>query len=76
MTTTTPGSKNDIDVHAHWFPPRIIEAFDSLGSRKAWPPHGDSLGDRAEELAYSSFDTQILGLGHNQPSFADRDAAA
>lgn len=68
-------SGNDIDVHAHWFPPRIVEAFDQLGSRKAWPPHGDSLGERAEELAYSSFDTQILGLGHNQPSFADRDAA-
>jgi 6-methylsalicylate decarboxylase len=73
-TTATNGDftkGNDIDVHAHWFPPRIVEAFDALGSRKAWPPHGDSLADRAEELTYSSFDTQILGLGHNQPSFAD-----
>jgi 6-methylsalicylate decarboxylase len=68
-------TSNDIDVHAHWFPPRVIEAFDRLGSRKAWPPHGDSLGERAEQLAYSSFATQILGLGHNQPSFPDRDAS-
>lgn len=65
----------DIDVHAHWFPPRVIEAFDRLGGRKAWPPHGDSLEERAQQLAYGGFDTQILGLGHNQPSFADRAAA-
>lgn len=64
-----------IDVHAHWFPPLVVEAFERLGSRRAWPQHGDSLAERAAGLAESTFSTQIIGLGHNQPNFDDRRAS-
>jgi predicted TIM-barrel fold metal-dependent hydrolase len=65
-----------IDLHAHWFPPAFTQAFARLGGRRAWPEHPPELADRVAELAAAGVDLQVLGLGHNQPYFADADAAS
>ncbi|NLT04796.1 MAG: amidohydrolase [Solirubrobacterales bacterium] len=66
-----------IDVHAHYFPPAYTEAFARLsGGRKAWPEHPADLTDRVAGLEEAGVERQVIGLGHNQPYFADADASA
>lgn len=60
-----------IDVHAHWFPPEYCELFERLGGRKAWPVHGSDLSTRVADLDTGGIDIQVIGVGHNQPYFAD-----
>jgi predicted TIM-barrel fold metal-dependent hydrolase len=65
-----------IDVHAHWFPPALSAAHQSLTGRPAWPLHPADLADRVEDLDNAGVDRQILGSGHVQPYSHDRAAAA
>jgi predicted TIM-barrel fold metal-dependent hydrolase len=65
-----------VDVHAHYFPPAVVEAFDRLGSQPVWPPHPEGLDERVADLAAAGVDRQLIGLGHNQPYFPDGAAAA
>ncbi len=64
------------DLHAHYFPPAFTAAFERLGGRKAWPEHPTGLDERAAALAEAGVTRQVVGLGHNQPYFADADASA
>ena len=64
-----------IDIHSHYFPPAFTEAFERLGGRKAWPQHPVDLDDRVSSLIAAGVDVQVLGLGHNQPYFADAAAS-
>jgi len=64
-----------VDVHAHWFPPAFVAAFERLGGRPAWPRHPAEIEPRVVELEREGVALQVLSLGHNQPYFADRDAA-
>jgi aminocarboxymuconate-semialdehyde decarboxylase len=63
-----------IDVHAHWFPPAIVEQFDRRLERVVWPEHTGDLAARIDEQDADGVQLQIIGLGHNQPY--DSDAAA
>ncbi|WP_156935130.1 amidohydrolase family protein [Pseudonocardia spinosispora] len=65
-----------IDVHAHYFPPAFTEAFARFsGGRKAWPEHPAQLDDRLSDLDAAGLERQLIGLGHNQPYFADADGS-
>lgn len=64
-----------VDFHAHWFPPRLVDQFDSVADKKIWPQHPDGLEARYEELDDGDVDLQIIGLGHNQPYVEDDGAA-
>ncbi|MGM0931086.1 MAG: amidohydrolase family protein [Actinomycetota bacterium] len=59
---------NAIDVHAHWFPPSLVERFGELDGPRVWPEHAESLVERVEELEAAEIGMQILGLGHVQPN--------
>jgi 6-methylsalicylate decarboxylase len=61
-----------IDVHAHYFPPVFTASFAEHGAgRRAWPEHPVPLDGRVLDLDEAGVERQVLGLGHNQPYFAD-----
>lgn len=64
-----------IDVHAHYFPPAYTELYDRLSGRKSFPQHPVELDSRIADLDAGGVDVQVIGLGHNQPHFEDRQAS-
>jgi aminocarboxymuconate-semialdehyde decarboxylase len=64
-----------IDVHAHYFPPAVVETFERCGGPPVWPPHPDDIEVRVAALAAAGIDRQVIGLGHCQPYIADAAAA-
>lgn len=64
-----------VDLHAHWFHPDFVAQFDALSGRKAFPVHAPNLAHRIADLDASGINVQVIGLGHNQPYFADQGAA-
>jgi aminocarboxymuconate-semialdehyde decarboxylase len=64
-----------IDVHAHYFPPAYTELYDRLSGRKSFPQHPVELDSRIADLDAAGVDVQVIGLGHNQPQFEDREAS-
>jgi predicted TIM-barrel fold metal-dependent hydrolase len=64
-----------IDVHAHWFPPELVQVFDRVAGRAVWPAHPAELVSRVDDLEADGVELQVIGLGHNQPYVADASAA-
>ena len=69
-----------IDVHAHYYPPALVNEMRVLGSSaaaliKGAPAADLSLDERFQLLEQNGIDLQVLSVGILVPDFADRAAA-
>ncbi len=68
-----------IDVHAHYYPQELIEAYTRLkrmsGNPQMAPAGGVPLDERLDLLAEAGIDLQVLCSGANQPYVDNRDEA-